>query len=63
MTSQQIRQVGIDALVQHLGCVGMIQFLQQSEIGWGDYTKDREHWLANPPLKDLFDAIKATETE
>ena len=39
----------------------MIRFLQQSEIGWGDYTKEREGWLGNPDLKDLFDAVKRSE--
>ncbi len=61
ITLEQVRQIGIDALNQQLGVVGMIRFLQQSEMGWGDYTKDREQWLGNPKLKDLFDAIKSSE--
>ena len=61
MTLEQVRQFGIAALVQQLGIVGMIRFLQQSEIGWGDYTKDREQWLGDPDLKDLFNAIKNSE--
>jgi len=55
--------MGITVLAQHLGMVGMIRFLQQSETGWGDYTKDRERWLGNPDLKDLFDAVKKSETK
>ena len=31
---------------------------QQPEIGCGDYTKEREKWLGNPDLKELFDAVK-----
>jgi len=62
MTLEQIRLYGITALAQKLGMVGMIRFLQQSETGWGDYTKDREQWLGNPDLKDLFNAIKKSET-
>lgn len=61
MTLDQIRKIGIDALNQKLGLVGAIRFLQQTEIGWGDYTKDRERWLDNPDLKELFDAIKSSE--
>lgn len=61
MTLDQIRKVGMDALIQYLGIVGMIRFLQQSEIGWGDYTKDREKWLNDPDLRELFNAIKASE--
>ncbi len=61
MTLEQVRQVGITALSQQLGIVGMIRFLQQSEIGWGNYTQEREKWLGNPNLNDLFDAIKRSE--
>ncbi len=61
MTLDQIRIVGIDALSQSLGPVGMIRFLQQAETGWGDYTKESEKWLGDPDLKELFDAIKASE--
>ncbi|MFO1431490.1 MAG: hypothetical protein U1F76_15320 [Candidatus Competibacteraceae bacterium] len=63
MTLDQIRQAGIDALSQNLGVVGMIRFLQQTEMGWGDYTKDREKWLGDPELKDLFNAIKSSEQD
>ena len=61
MTLNKIRQIGIDALSQHLGIVGMIRFLQQSETGWGEYTKDRDQWLGDPELKELFSAIKRSE--
>ena len=61
MTLEQVRQLGIAALTQRLGMVGMVRFLQQSETGWGDYTKEREQWLGNADLKDLFNAIKNSE--
>lgn len=61
MTLDQIRKVCIDALNQKLGLVGAIRFLQQTETGWGNYTKDREKWLGDPDLKELFDAIKSSE--
>jgi len=61
MTLDQIRKIGIDVLNQKLGTVGAIRFLQQTETGWGDYTKDREKWLGDPDLKDLFNAIKTSE--
>lgn len=61
LTLDQVRQLGIAALTQQLGMVGMIRFLQQSETGWGDYTKERERWLGNPDLRDLFNEIKSSE--
>jgi hypothetical protein len=36
-----IRQAGFDALRNMLGVAGMIRFLQQTEIGTGDYTKEK----------------------
>ena len=63
MTLNQIRVAGINALSQNLGLVGMIRFLQQDETGLGNYTKDREQWLGNPELKELFNAIKSSEWE
>ncbi|MCI5196011.1 MAG: hypothetical protein D3919_07230 [Candidatus Electrothrix sp. AW5] len=61
MTLEQVRRIGITALAQKLGTVGMVRFLQQSETGWGDYTKERKQWLGNPELKELFDAVKDSE--
>ncbi len=58
VTLEQVRQLGIVALIQQLGTVGMIRFLQQSETGWGDYTKEKEQWLGSPDLKDLFNDVK-----
>ena len=61
MTLDQIRTIGINALNQSLGPVGMIRFFQQTEMGWGNYTSDSERWLGEPDLKELFLAIKACE--
>ena len=45
MTQEEIKVIGIEALFQRLGAVGMVRFLQQFQTGWGDYTRDRESWL------------------
>ncbi len=62
MTQEQIRQTGIELLARHLGPVGMIRFFQQSETGWGDYTKERHQWLGSPhkDVKTLAEEIIAT---
>jgi hypothetical protein len=36
-----IRQAGFDALKNMLGVAGMVRFLQQTENGTGDYTKEK----------------------
>jgi hypothetical protein len=45
MTPQQIRKAGMEVLARELGVVGMIRFMQQCEMGQGDYSKDRHEWL------------------
>jgi hypothetical protein len=58
MTLEQIRERGIQALREHLGIVGMVRFLQQSEIGWGNYTEERYQWLGDPDLRTLAKEIQ-----
>ena len=43
----EIRAVGIQALKDALGPVGMVRFIQQYDLGYGDYTKER---LAEPDI-------------
>jgi len=45
MTLEEIKLTGMNALFQRLGAVGMVRFLQQYQMGWGDYTRDRDAWL------------------
>ena len=51
MTLEQIREEGLAALRQPLGIVGMVRFLQQSEMGWGTSTAERDQWLGDPDLE------------
>jgi hypothetical protein len=37
----EIRRVGLQALKDALGPVGMVKFIQQYENGYGDYTKEK----------------------
>jgi hypothetical protein len=54
----QIWQMGLEALLERLGPVGMIHFLQQFETGHGDYTAERESWLAETDLDALVVQIR-----
>lgn len=38
----EIRTVGIQALKDALGPVGMVRFIQQYDLGYGDYTKEKQ---------------------
>lgn len=53
MTPQQIRVAGLAALSRELGLVGMIRFMQQFELGQGDYSKDRHQWLDKYGVDDI----------
>ena len=59
MTQQQIRLTGIELLSRHMGLTGMIRFLQQTETGYGDYTKDRAGLLGDPTIEELAERIQA----
>jgi len=37
----EIRKMGLQALENALGPVGMTRFIQQYENGYGDYTKEK----------------------
>jgi hypothetical protein len=37
----EIRRVGLQALKDALGPVGMVRFMQQYENGYGDYTEEK----------------------
>ncbi|GHU59299.1 hypothetical protein FACS189444_4350 [Spirochaetia bacterium] len=52
-----IRKLGIEALTEKLGPIGMIEFMRQYDSGYGDYTKDRHMWLDNLTIDDICNEI------
>ena len=58
LTLEQIRQEGLEALRERLGRAGMIRFLQQFEIGRGDYARERHAWTDETSLEDLRSRAK-----
>ncbi|RLA07906.1 MAG: hypothetical protein DRQ51_04385 [Gammaproteobacteria bacterium] len=60
MTQQEIRQTGIEILSEHIGVVGMIRFLQQNDLGYGNYTKDKESILKESSVEELVKKIQQT---
>jgi hypothetical protein len=46
-------------LLEKMGVVDTIRFLNQFSIGQGDYTKDREKWLGDISLDNVISQIKA----
>ncbi|MBW4681963.1 MAG: hypothetical protein KME19_17870 [Microcoleus vaginatus WJT46-NPBG5] len=58
LTQAQIRQLGIEALTKELGPAGMARFMQQFEMGSGDYTRDRDQLLGDPTVAEIITQIK-----
>jgi len=53
-----LRRLGINALTEKLGPVGMIEFIRQFDPGYGDYTKDRHAWLDGLTIEEIHNEIK-----
>ena len=39
----EVRTIGIQALREALGPVGAVRFMQQYDMGYGDYTKEKKN--------------------
>ncbi|MDR2730020.1 MAG: hypothetical protein LBB81_03880 [Treponema sp.] len=53
-----IRKLGIEALTEKLGPIGMIEFIRQFDSGYGDYTMERHTWLDNLTIEDISNEVK-----
>jgi len=53
MTPTELRKRGFKALVDALGCVDAVRFIQQYAPGDGDYTKERYQWLDQLSISDF----------
>jgi len=53
-TQQEIIRQGYQALVNSLGVVDAIRFIQHFTPGQGDYTKERHEWLDQTPLEGIL---------
>ena len=62
MTDEQIHQLGIETLVDQLGLLGTIRFLQQYGTE-GDYSVDRHQWLNELDVKTLARQIQRAREE
>lgn len=53
MTPTELRKRGFKALVDALGYVDAVRFLQQYAPGSGNYTEERHQWLDQLTLDDF----------
>jgi hypothetical protein len=57
-TQHEVIQEGYEALINSLGIVDTLRFMQYFKSGQGDYTKERHQWLDNKSVDDIFQEIK-----
>ena len=53
-----LRKLGLEALCKSLGPLGMVRFLQQYEVGTGDYTKERDLWLKDADIESIITELR-----
>jgi len=58
MTPNQVKISGLHAISAQMGIVGLIRFIQEYEIGYGDYTADRHEWQKNYNVQKIVNKIK-----
>jgi hypothetical protein len=63
MNLTEIRQLGLEILNRELGPVGMVRFLQQFEMGQGDYTEERHQWLDKFTVDEIANQITKERTK
>ncbi len=63
MNLTQIRQLGLKILSRELGPVGMVRFLQQFEMGQGNYTEERHQWLDELTVDEIANQIQKKRTK
>jgi len=55
----EVSRLATHILFREMGVVDTIRFLNQFSVGRGNYTKEREKWLADISLDDAIAQIKA----
>jgi len=62
MKLTEIRQQGYQALIESLGVVGTLRFIQQFEVGYGDYTTEK-YQLEEPTIEDFQQFVRRDNQE
>lgn len=61
MTPVEIQKAGLSVLIQELGPVGFIRFIQHYELGEGDYTAERHKWLDRLTVDEVLELVQAEQ--
>lgn len=59
----EITSHAIHILCKEIGLVNTTRFINQFTMGYGDYTKEREHLFADLTLDEIISEIKQNKTK
>lgn len=59
LTQEQIRQQGLEALLERLGPADTVRFLQHFNPGAGDYQTERIAWIDRLGIDEIAASIAA----
>jgi hypothetical protein len=62
-TQQEVIRQGYKALIDSLGVVDAMRFIQHFSPGQGDYTQERREWVDQTLLTDILTAMKQRQGE
>lgn len=62
-TPNEVRRLGLRALIEALGPIDAARFMQQFASGGGDYTAERHRWLEPFDVDDILQLAEARRTE
>ncbi|MDR1101385.1 MAG: hypothetical protein LBL34_03410 [Clostridiales bacterium] len=60
-TPFRIMTIGIEALREKLGAIGVAEFFRYFGLGYGDYTKERKSMREGQTLDEICEEIRAKE--
>jgi len=58
LTQNEIKRKGFNVLQKNLGVSGFVKFIQQFDLGEGDYTKERKKSYKKKSVADIVKEIK-----
>lgn len=63
MTLVELNRQAFKTLVEHLGYVNAVRFFKQFDAGTGDYTQERQQWLDDVSLEEIWIDVQQRQRE
>lgn len=59
----EVTTIALRILIQEMGVVDTVRFINQYTTGFGDYTKEREDLFKTVTIDDIVQAIQQAKSE